>query len=397
MSGKIKFWILKLLFLFLGIFVIFILGWIYLYYPAATIHIEPKIRRAVQEIGVYGSLEHNNIQQKDRILPLIDSQIEVIDEQEVDVTGSKKVGQSAATGQATIINYRQEERNLPAGTLLKTDNNIKFKTREEVTIPAASTEQIMDIKTETRAGQKNVDIIAVKKGKQGNIEQGALKHFVEDYGDLQVVNPDSLEGGQDRKKSVVTKQDIKKLKKKLQQEIKNGLKEKIYSEFSGNYRVIEDNNRDYNIKYDIESRLQEEVDTLKGTALLERRVFLVHINQMNRLARSIFSQNLDHDYQLLHEGLNISQINLEQKEQDMYNIKVEVSAPVLPIVDDSGLTTQLAGKKVEEARKFLAEQEDIADFEISGVERIMPFLPYIMKVNLQEPDSEHVFNLDQDN
>src|SRR5690554_6915086 len=94
------------------------LAYFYFFYPTATVEVRPVIRTASQELTVIGSIDHNRIDWQNNILPIRQTQVEISGEEEIGTSAYKLIGDSPARGVVRFINERQEDIQIPAGTIL---------------------------------------------------------------------------------------------------------------------------------------------------------------------------------------------------------------------------------------------------------------------------------------
>ncbi len=372
---------------------ILVLAWIYFYYPLVAIQIEPGIRELSQEVEIQGVLGAESIDLEQKTIPLEKFEVTFIDQTESRTTGSKTIGLSKARGIVDFINIGEEEINLPAGTIVQTAAGIRFATEEEITVPAARKEYLMDVQVGTRAGQKPVSVEAVNKGESGNVSQGAIKEIIPGRENIIVLNEQPTEGGANRQKSVVSQADINRLKEELQQKIISGMDARIYAELGGNHRLLKNNTESFKIEYDIVQQTGQESDTLSGTAKLVSEVYAAHNSALDFLLSHVFNNKIDGQYRILSSGVNIFPLSIEEKDSGMYNIKVEVKASVSPLIDNSNLRKNLAGKSLESVAEILQADERIVDFNVHTEGDSLPVLYLAINIEVVEPEAHRVIRV----
>jgi hypothetical protein len=89
-------------------------------------------------------------------------------------TTGRKVDEAPATGAVTFENYNTgSSNNVPAGSVVSTEGGIRFKTQAAVTLPPAAL--IPTTPVTVQPSRRNVAIIAVKPGIEGNVPANAVR------------------------------------------------------------------------------------------------------------------------------------------------------------------------------------------------------------------------------
>lgn len=376
----------QLIFTIIGITVILFLAWIYFIYPIVTIDIKPVTKIVKQEITVKGSLTKKYIDQKLKVLPLHKFEVTLTDEEEVATTGKKVIGKSRATGVVKFINEREKEVIIPAGTKLENEAGIYFKTLKKVKVPKLTVDHLMGVKVGMKAGQAEVKIQALKKGSRGNVSTGRINKLSKNINGVHVINPEPTINGSDEKIAIVNKKDIKKLENNLREKIKTKLISKIYQKLSGNYRIIANEIKYSEIDFKYSHQPGDAIDMVKGTGTLVARGYLLRNNELDRLVNGIFKENLQKDYHLLSSGINVEKLTLAEKEDDLYNILLELQAPVIPKIKEAGLIQKLAGLKVKAAKELLSKQTNIETYSINCKSVFLPRFGFAIRLKVTQPD-----------
>lgn len=387
-----KRWLLSSLYLFI---LLLVLGLVYLYffYPTATVEVKPVIHTASQEISIIASRDQNRIDWQNHILPLHQTQLEISGEKEFRTTGVKEVGDETARGYVRFINESQEEVEIGAGTILLADNGLKYRTIEDIVIPPTRVDYLMNVPVGMRAGQADVKVECLTAGSKGNIGIGRISSLEKDLPDIHVINPEPISGGTDQRIGQVSEDDLIKGEGLLAEELKSKLFSKIYQELSGNYRIIEESISFTDERYEFSHRAGEETDLLTIKGSVQATAYLMKNNELDRLLTRIFQENMPENLQLLSSGINIDTIQLEEREDKLYNIKIRVNAPVMTLIDTNQLARNLLGLDLMEAEDVLEGISDIEDFRIESQSSRLPAMGFAIKVVVNQPEEKMVFNL----
>lgn len=371
---------------------IFTLVYFYFFYPTATIELEPVVKEASQEVKISAGFGLNRINWEKRMIPLHKFEVAISDQDEIKTTGIKLVGISKATGVVKFINENNKDINIPAGAVVKTGDGVKFKTLEDVTVPGLKVDYLMDVPVGMKAGQAEVKIEAIEKGSVGNVGIGKIKFMEKAIEKIHVINPEPTRGGRDKRHFVVTEGDINNLQKNLDEKLKSKLLTRIYQKLGGNYRIIDEEIKYSDIKFTFDNKVGQFADVLRGKGTLTASGYLLRNNELDRLATSIFKDNLQNDFQLMSSGVNIEELKLAEAEKGLYNIKLELVAPVIPKIDTNNLVANIKGLKVQDARKILENRSDIEKCILNSESEVIPRLDFAVKVIVKEPDSYQVFS-----
>ncbi len=378
---------------FLGILIfvlVLALAYLYFLYPTATIEIKPVLNEASQEVDIFAELDLNRIDWENNILPLHSFEVTISDEDEINTTGSSFLGETKARGVVKFISELQEEKTIPAGTIVQTRDGVKFRTLDDAVVPQLQVDYLMDVPVGMKAGQAEVEIEALDEGTTGNIATGRITKMENEIDQVYVVNPEPTRGGTDKKISVVKTEDLERLKKNLDEKLKTKLLAKVYQELGGNYRVI-DQEIEYTVtEFSFDKEAGSISETVKGTGTLTATGYLLRNNELDRLVTGIFQENLQDNYQLMSSGVNVEDIKLEESEDGMYNIKLELLALVSPNINLAKLKEELQGLSVADARSVLESRADIDQFRLNAKGDKLPGFSFAVKVIVSEPDSYQV-------
>lgn len=375
------------------IFLIFLTAYFYFLYPTAVVTIRPVIKEVKEQLQFYGSTTITSIDWDNKIIPLHQVDVDISDQKEILTSGAKMVGEISAEGMTRFINENDKDVTIPSGTIVCTDDGLEFKTLDNITIPKLEVDYLMDVPVGMRAGQADVKVHAVKKGTQSNVGIGRIKEMKRIIDKVHVINPEPTRGGKDQRISIVTAEDQEKLQKELKDELKDKLLAKVYQELGGNYRVITDKLSYSSPVISFNQQVGEVSDKLTASAKLKATVYVIKNSELDRLSTRFFQNKLSDNVQLMSTGVTIKNLMLEDGENKLYNIKIEVLAPVIPRIDANQLTKSLQGLNLKEAGLLLDGQQDIEDYRIEARSNNMPRLGFAIRVVVSEPEAYKVFKV----
>ena len=121
--------------------------------------------------------------------------------------------------------------------------------------------------------------------------------------------------------------------------------------------------------------------------------YLIKNNELDRLLTRIFQENLPDNLELMSSGINIDAIQLEEREDKLYNIRIRVNAPVMTVIDTKSLARNLMGLDLADAQLVLEEISDIEEYKIESQSSRLPAMGFAIKVIINQPEERMVFKL----
>ncbi|MFW5999336.1 MAG: baseplate J/gp47 family protein [Halanaerobiaceae bacterium] len=369
------------------------LAWFYFFYPTVEVEITPESRIVEEEIVLSSAEDLEETDRGQGILPLREFEVTLTDEGSVRTTGEDSTGVTRAEGKVKFVNEREESVVIPAGTVLRNVENIAFETVEEIEVPGVEVEYLMDVAVGKESGQAEVGIRALEKGSAGNVSTGTIKRMEEKLEGISVINPEPTRGGENSEIAVVSKSDIESLEQNLEEKVRSGLMTRIYRRLGGNYQIIEDDISYSELEFDIGAETGEQAEKVSGTATLVASGYLVPAKDLNSLTYDKLREVSGDNYNLRGREFSIEKIGLAENDNELYNVLMNVKVPVMDKIDESDLSSSLAGLDRKEAREYLEGRNDIRDFSLQGSGQALPGLSFAIRVNTMEPEAREVFQI----
>lgn len=282
-------------------------------------------------------------------------------------TGKKSVGDKAK-GTVTIFNSADAKRQLTAGTVITSSNNLEFTLDKDVAIASASG----DIFSGTKPGTAQALVTAKNIGTESNLPSNT-KFSVSESTTLAAKNDSAFSGGTKKDITVVSKTDIDKLTeefpKTLQQKAKDDLKNKVPG---GQQLLPVFLANDYE-KKTLDKKVDEEASTvtLSGSVTFTAASFASET--MQQFAKNVLKNDIE-GMSLGKDGVKFSirdsKIN---KEKDL-QATVHITAAPIPSYDTKKITTDISGKSFKDATSYLTSLPQVKDAVITPSPNL-PFLP----------------------
>jgi hypothetical protein len=178
----------------------------YLVLPSATITVTPK-NETVGPVGMTIRADPNATA-PDADAKVVPAEVVTVDATATNTfpTTGKRVEEAKAKG---VVRFRNKDftssNTIPAGSIVSTQNGIRFKTDGAVTVPRAD---LVGFTVFPKTA--NVKVTAIKPGTDGNVEPNTIVVIPkgEDPISLDVVNPDETTGGKHDEFPKVSQKDV---------------------------------------------------------------------------------------------------------------------------------------------------------------------------------------------
>ncbi len=301
----------------------------------------------------------------------------------ISATGKKDTGDKSK-GKVTIYNNDTNGAvTLSAGSTIKSENGLSFTLDKEISVASASG----DIFSGTKPGTTDADVTANDIGTNYNLPSGT-KFSVSSNNALAAKNDDAFSGGTKKTVTVVSKDDLTKLKKDL---IKN-LDDKANDELSKQNQsdavilpiVLSTDVK--TIKYD--KNAGDESKTVKLTASINFTGLSYDKRDLEEFAKAILTKQYSNDMTFDENAIEMSVRHVSKESDTEISADAVIDASLLPKIETDRLNKQLSGKSVKDAEEILTRlpQEEkmtiVYKPNISVLAKIFPRLPNHVTVTI---------------
>jgi hypothetical protein len=218
-----------------------------LFIPRAQVilHPESKMQSVVLPVVAGPSVESVFIT---GTIPALEKHVIVEGTESVVVTGQGVTPQSRARGTVTFRNLTQQAVTIPAGTVVRTVDNVRFATTREGEV-AAGLNELLELPVE-----------AVESGRLGNVEGGTIVVVEGRLGlSLSVTNSEPLTGGKETPSVQASDADRERAKEQLMENLESQARLQLASELDSGDVLFEDT-------FAVSQILSELYDPPAGTA-----------------------------------------------------------------------------------------------------------------------------------
>jgi len=364
------------------VLVIALVGGALLVVPSAKVTLIPATTKVSARVPVQADPKLERIAYREGKIPARRVSLTLEGSGDAATTGREGMANARASGRVLFINRTPMTVDVPRGTEIwaSSGNPVKFRTTEDVVVPAGSGQRTM------------APIEAVDPGPRGNVPALVINRVEGPLAlSLQVVNNEPTSGGDVKQVAVVTNADKDRLRKlllgRLRQEAINSLEEKLEEgEFLPPKTV------DVWIEKEVfDHPVDDQAETLHLTLRVGAEALAISDVAAASLARQVLMAHVPQGYRLQEGSVEFKRGPVERLDNDTALFTVEVSGTAVAEINAGAVRETVAGKSVAEARKRLISNFPLAGdpvIEITpGWLRHVPWLSYRVFVNVLEPET----------
>jgi hypothetical protein len=181
-------------------------------------------------------------------IPAREKRVIVEGTQTVIVTGQGVTPQSQARGRVTFRNLTQQAVMIPTGTVVRTEDNIRFETTRAGEVPAGVDETL------------ELPVVAVESGRSGNVDAETIVVVEGRLGlSLSVTNPEPLSGGRETPSVQASDADRERAKEALLEKLEEDARAQLEEELQTGDVLFDDT-------FEVSQILSEVYDPPAGAA-----------------------------------------------------------------------------------------------------------------------------------
>ncbi len=295
-------------------------------------------------------------------------------------TGRKTIGTTAAKGMVTLINQGSNQILVKQGTVLKTENGVKFTTMKDVTVPAVTVQYLGDVPISSTAGMVEVEIQGVELGSKGNVARGTISQ-VEHY-ELDVRNVEPITGGEDIILKVATNADIEKAQGMA---LKDGERKlnALFRELPDAYHLLNDT---FVVKTQWTDMTEagEETGEVYVSGVSTGEVIVVDSYKLSEYVSQLLKVEVPQGFYLDIDSIVLD--NLRVMRDDDLQMAIDAWALIHGTIDTISLAQTLAGISLDEFETVIESYPSIAGMYLeSGKGETLPKLAKWVKIKVEQP------------
>ncbi len=286
----------------------------------------------------------------------------------IDTTGKKEVGDKAK-GTVTLYNNDDNKAELSSSTSIKSSNGMTFVLDKDIVIASASG----DIFSGTKPGTTDVAVTAKDIGTDANLPSGT-KFTVGGNSNLAGKNDSAFSGGTKKQVTVVSKDDLAKLRTELTKSLESKAKDQLSQKAGGDETLLP-----FIITAGLEKpKYDKDVDDeAKKVKLVATVVFegLAYQNtELTDYAKSLMKNKYDEESVFADDTIKADVRELKQKGKDAVSGTIAIQGGMLPNIKPEDVVERLQGRSLKEANTILADLPQVGSSQITFSPNI-PLLP----------------------
>ncbi|MBI4097872.1 MAG: baseplate J/gp47 family protein [Candidatus Levybacteria bacterium] len=354
----------KLLIGIIPIALILLIFYLYFFARSATLTLDIRGKVTDETTGVtFSQSEETNAADN-----VISAQFITVSEdgkKSTGTTGKKEVGDKAK-GTVTMFNSNTTGATIPTGTVITSQNDLKFVTDKAVTVASASG----DIFSGTDPGKADIGVTAEKFGTNYNLPSNT-KFSVEGSSSIAAKNDKPFAGGTKKEVKVVSKKDQDKLVSDLQKQLESEAKEDIKKKAEGGSVVLPNF---ISVEFDKKS-FSKDVDDEANEVSLTATINYKGVSYKNEDILAFAKDKLEGsngNLKVDEESIEASATDLKEKGKEA-SAKLKIKARLVPKLDEKELAKEVSGKSRSDAIEILNKID-----EVSGVDiKVFPPIPLL--------------------
>lgn len=345
------------------------LSFYYLYKVDATVELTMKpnmLNRTTQATFTAGANSNfdKNVIAASSLTATVDG------ESSTNATGKKDVGEKAK-GTVTVFNNSDDKVTIDSGTEIKSSNGLVFLTEKDITVSSSSG----DIFSGTKPGTTNVAVVAKELGTEQNLPSNT-KFTIGSNATLAAKNDNAFSGGTKKSVTVVSKDDLAKLREELPKNLQSKAKDVIAKKASSDQTVLPYFATDSLEKANYDKKVDEEAKTVKLKASVVFNGMAYNNSELEEYAKSVLKRDQAGDINFADKTIKATVKEAKSKDEKTMTASVLIEGGALPNMDTSDVAKQLEGKSYGDAMDTLSSLPQIAKSDITFSPSI-PFLPQI--------------------
>ena len=343
------------------LFLVFFFAFIFQTSAKITLTVDPKQEEKTQNI-TFSPKGSTNIGTN-----ILAAEIIPVDEQgstTINTSGKKDIGTNAK-GSVTIFNNDTDSVSLDKGTAMTSSGGVKFILDENIKVASASG----DIFSGTKPGTTNVKVTAAEIGTEANLPSGS-KFTVGTSKTVAAKNDNAFSGGTKKNVTVVSENDLNKLRS----ELPKSLSDKAKSDISGKVksgRTVLPQFVDTDLSSEkFDKKEDDQADKVSLSATVSFNFLSYDNSDVIKLSEKLFDSS---SFSVEKSQFDVNAKNIKVEKNDDITADLVISAKLFPKINTQDLIKQIAGADVTKTKNMLSNMTNVKNAEI----QISPNLPFL--------------------
>jgi len=299
-------------------------------------------------------------------------------------TGKKDVGDKAK-GTVTVFNNTSSSVSISSGTQLTASNGQVFTLDNSITVASASG----DIFSGTKPGTTDTTVTAKDMGTDGN-EPSGTEFNIGSGNNVAAKNDNAFSGGTSKTVTVVSSNDIAKLRSQLPGSVQSSAKQKLASEISSDETLLPliSSPTLENQKFD--HQVGDQASQVSLTASVVYAGIAYANSDLDDYAKSIVKQKYPQDPTVANKSVKETVNDASQRTSQAATATVAIQAGLLPNIDKQDVISNIQKKSLGDAKNSLTALPQVQSVDISFsppiplLPLLFPTLPHHISVSITQ-------------
>ncbi len=322
-----------------------LVGVVIFFVPTAQISLEPVASLYQTSFSVQANPRYRSTDLEGGVIPARMVQVTVEAQGETPATGQRDVPDQHASGMIVLANRTDRPLTVPKGTIVRTSSGVtqRFYTTVDVELPPGPQNHV------------RVPVIALEPGFvvaepfTVNRVEGELAAQVEALNDVRI------EGGSNRRVSIVAYNDFDTLRTLLIERLQREAYDRILEELQPGEFVPTASIEVQVMSLDFDQVVDQQSDVLSGRMKLVASGVAIQENDIRDVARWLLTQQAGGESQVIEESLEIVRSDQIRVLETGLELDVQAQGMVAPMINLEQVQSAIRGRQVEEASAWLRE------------------------------------------
>ena len=333
---------------------------LYAVVPGAEIIVSPQEKDITVVVDIVADRKTSAIRGESGVIPALVLQETVETSATVPTTGTVWLDRISAAAIVTFANLGADNVNIPRGTILATSAGepILFETLADVLVPAGAGQRV----------DATVEAMTSYRGSVGNVGPGMINTVLGELSDrVSVINLAAAAGGSNQSVKTVAAADRDRLLENARIQLQSLAYEQMRAGLSESQIIIIESLRIEQERKDW-TNFSADVGTMTSELSLTMRAIVSALVVDDRYGRQLTTARLRDkipaNFDLVDDSLTYVRgpFNLGRADGQI-NFTATGSATVIAEFEGDRLREQLAGRSLDEAREYLANQAELSGHE----------------------------------
>ncbi|MBI3984422.1 MAG: baseplate J/gp47 family protein [Candidatus Levybacteria bacterium] len=292
----------------------------------------------------------------------------------VNASGKKDIG-TKAKGTVTIFNNDTDSVSLNSGTVITSSTGLKFVLDSSIKVASASG----DVFSGTKPGTTNVNVTAEEIGTESNLPSGA-KFTVGTSKTVAGKNDNAFSGGTKKNVTVVSDNDLAKLRSELPKTLSDKAKGDIASKVKDGRTILPQFVDTTLTKEKFDKKEDDQADKVSLSATVSFDFLSYDNKDVKKLSEKMFDNSA---FSIDKSEFSVNAKNIKLQKNEDITADLVVSAKLFPNINTQDLIKQIAGTDVVKTKNMLSNLTNVKEVDI----RVTPNLPFVSSTLPKNPNN----------